>query len=634
MLVAAITAIALAGVRALVACSEITPTTFGNPNTLDRKNLPGEGGVEQLVCGAVDGGDFDGGCPSFATDIYPYFAAAGTWRCSDKACHGGTTTPPIDGTNAGACLASLKKIAVKNVPYVLSDGGKDPNCVQRSLQSTRFLREQDAQAPGGRPDQRRPLQGRSVVEVRSAPLRTACRSSRPNPRNSYSLARVNWRARIIAIALAVLFIVALSPTVARAGDKEDSATIAAVDKIVRGDVAQANFGEAKKKLRALLDRCKKGCSSAAVAQVHMAVGLVSAQIGQADDAKTAWFDALNADANVQLPATGVSPAIRQQWEQTQKAWLAANPQPDDAQKAGWVNKGGYELSKAAVAAEVAGNFADCIEKDKAALLQEENMRARLHLALCEAKAGKIVDALRDNSKALESARAKNDAATLKQVQERVTELLPKLAHVTFQIPTGVTELRIVFDDRPIPPERAGRQLHDRSRHAQGPRRGRPARRSRLLRRREGGGRRGPDREREDHAQAGRAHRRAARVHGRREDAGGDPPVPSVGAKAARRASRARRERLPRHHRGPRAHAGHPRLGGLPHRRMERRRELPRRRRDGRVARRRLDRLPALRQTRDTPRPRPAATSLVASAGRSTAATRASTTTSPGRSARR
>lgn len=127
MLVAAMTAIALAAVRALVACSEITPTTFGNPNTLDRKNLPGEGGVEQLVCGAADGGGFDGGCPSFATDIYPYFTAAGTWRCSDKACHGGTSTPPINGANPGACLASLQKIAVKNVPYVLSDGGKDPN---------------------------------------------------------------------------------------------------------------------------------------------------------------------------------------------------------------------------------------------------------------------------------------------------------------------------------------------------------------------------------------------------------------------------------------------------------------------------------------------------------------------------
>lgn len=258
---------------------------------------------------------------------------------------------------------------------------------------------------------------------------------------------------ITVIALAILLASSLAPRTSWAGDREDTATVAAVDKIVRGDVAQSNYGEAKKKLRALLDKCKKGCSPAAVAQVHMALGLVAAQLGQAEEAKTAWFDALNSDANVALPGSGVSPAIRTQWEQTQKAWLAANPQPDDSQKAGWVNKGGYELSKAAVAAEVAGNFPDCIEKDKAALLQEENIRARLHLALCEAKAGKIVDALRTNSKALELAKTKSDSATIKQVQERVTELLPKLAHVTFEVPAGVNDMKIVFDDRPIPAER-------------------------------------------------------------------------------------------------------------------------------------------------------------------------------------
>jgi tetratricopeptide (TPR) repeat protein len=260
------------------------------------------------------------------------------------------------------------------------------------------------------------------------------------------------RARPNAIALAILLLT-LTPSSARAGDKEDSATIAAVDKIVRGDVAQSNFGDAKKKLHTLLVRCKRGCSPSAVAQVHMAIGLVAAQIGRADDAKTSWFEALNSDANVQLPANGVSPAVRTQFEQTQKAWLAANPQPDDSQKAGWANKQAYELSKQGVAAEVAGNYPECIEKDKAALVQEENLRARLHLALCEAKAGKILDALRDNSKALEAARAKNDSATLKQVQERVTELIPRLSHVTFQLPAGVSDLRIVFDDRPIPPER-------------------------------------------------------------------------------------------------------------------------------------------------------------------------------------
>ena len=129
-MLAAATAVALASVRAIVACSEITPATFGNPNTLDRKSIPGEGGVEQLVCSgdaAIDGAGFDGGCPSFATDIYPYFAAAGAWKCASAGCHGGTSPPTVAGTNAAACLASLKQITVKGTPYLLSDGGKDPN---------------------------------------------------------------------------------------------------------------------------------------------------------------------------------------------------------------------------------------------------------------------------------------------------------------------------------------------------------------------------------------------------------------------------------------------------------------------------------------------------------------------------
>src|SRR5205823_1319570 len=90
-----------------------------------------------------------------------------------------------------------------------------------------------------------------------------------------------------------------------------------------------------------------------------------------------------------------------------------------------------------------------------ALTLEENLRARLHLADCEAKGGHVVDALRDNAKSLELARAKNDTATVKTIEDRVKELLPRLAHVKFELPTGqnITDVRITFDDRPLPPER-------------------------------------------------------------------------------------------------------------------------------------------------------------------------------------
>lgn len=275
----------------------------------------------------------------------------------------------------------------------------------------------------------------------------------PHPRERRG-ARLALAARLRVVAALVLALCLLASTrLAAAGEKEDANVVATVDKILASDVANANFGEAKKKLRALVDRCRRGCSGPAVARIYVAIGLVAAQIGQADEAKTAWSDAFSVDPNAQLPATGVAPALRQQFEQAQKAWLTANPQQDDAQKAGWVNKQAFELHKAALAAEAESSWAECIEKDKSALTMEENLRARVHLAFCEAKAGKVVDALRDNAKALEAARAKQDAVTAKVVQERVTELLPRLAHVKFEAPKEVEALKVTFDDRSIPTER-------------------------------------------------------------------------------------------------------------------------------------------------------------------------------------
>jgi hypothetical protein len=268
------------------------------------------------------------------------------------------------------------------------------------------------------------------------------------PRFLRAVARIGFSA---ALASAIA---SISP-VARAGEKEDAATVAAVDKILASDVPNANFGDAKRKLRGLLDKCKKGCSGPAVARVYVALGMVSAQINQADEAKTAWFDAFSIDSTAALPSSGVSPAIRQQFEDIRKQWLAANPQPDDASKGGWVNKQAYELAKQAVVAEQQQNYAECIEKDKAAISLEENMRARMHLATCEEKSGHFVDALRNNAKALELARAKSDAVTAKVIAERAAVLLPKLAHVKFERPVEVTDLQVTFDDRPIPEGRIG-----------------------------------------------------------------------------------------------------------------------------------------------------------------------------------
>lgn len=240
-----------------------------------------------------------------------------------------------------------------------------------------------------------------------------------------------------------------------AGEREDKAVITAVDKVLAKDVPNANFGEARKKLRGLLDKCKKGCSGPAVARVYVALGMVSAQINQTEDAKTAWNDAFSVDPNAALPASGVPASVRQQFEEAKRAWLAANPQQDDASKSGYVNKQAFELHKAAVAAEQSQNRAECIDKNRSALTLEENMRARMHLAGCEENDGKLVDALRDYAKALEAARTKGDAVTAKVIQERVTAILPKLAHVKFERPAEVSELQLTFDDRNIPEARLG-----------------------------------------------------------------------------------------------------------------------------------------------------------------------------------
>jgi hypothetical protein len=111
-------------VAVTVACSGPAGTPYGNPNTLDRKNIPGEGGVEPLTCTlSADAGlkDAGGGCGvSFAADIYPYFADAG--GCAQRACHGaGSKNPPaIDVSTPAALYASLKTATAANLPYLPS----------------------------------------------------------------------------------------------------------------------------------------------------------------------------------------------------------------------------------------------------------------------------------------------------------------------------------------------------------------------------------------------------------------------------------------------------------------------------------------------------------------------------------
>ena len=219
------------------------------------------------------------------------------------------------------------------------------------------------------------------------------------------------------------------------------------------------------------------------------------------------------------------------------------------------------------------------------------------------------------------------------MQERVTELLPKLAHVTFEIPTGVSDLKIIFDDRPIPAERLADNFTidpgTHKVHAEG-----------ILR----GARVSYDDEKVEVAEGQTVSvkitlKPAALTGGQLEC--------MVAAKTQEEILQC----LPSERKPLVVHLGLDMSGYMdttavrvltpgvrasvvvPHGRLERRRELHRRRGDRRVARRRVDGVTPLRTTCAMRRRRPAATSPGASADRSSAATRARATTSRGRSAR-
>ncbi len=68
---------------------------------------------------ASAGGSFDV-CPTFAAAHFPYVRGEVKWKCADRACHGGTTAPPIDGADPAACLATLKAITMGGKGYVVS----------------------------------------------------------------------------------------------------------------------------------------------------------------------------------------------------------------------------------------------------------------------------------------------------------------------------------------------------------------------------------------------------------------------------------------------------------------------------------------------------------------------------------
>jgi hypothetical protein len=253
------------------------------------------------------------------------------------------------------------------------------------------------------------------------------------------------RRRLPALLLGLFLAVVLPARAWAAGD--DAQIHAAVEQIMSEDYP-GSLGPAKKKLQEQLSIClKKGCGAPVKAEVNVALGMVSVQLGQLEDARLYFKTAQAADLGARLPSSGVTPAIKTVWDE-----VKGGPpgDPNDEEPASGGLGATINLIKEALAADQAGRLDECIDKDKQALKIDESPRTRLHLASCEARAGKLVDALKDAQKALEGGIQKSDKNVMKIARNRVKELLDRIPHVTFQPPQGVSDLRVTFDERAVP----------------------------------------------------------------------------------------------------------------------------------------------------------------------------------------
>ena len=232
----------------------------------------------------------------------------------------------------------------------------------------------------------------------------------------------------------------------------DEAIREAVQQIMNEDYP-GSLGPARKRLQEQLSVClKKGCNGATKAEVQIALGMVAAQQGQTDDAKQMFKNALGSDPSAKLPSSGVTPAIRSAWDDVKGAAApvaaAAAADTGDAEPSGIAAT--VPLIRDALKADQEGNLEVCIEKDQAALKIDNSARTRLHLASCEARANKLVDALNDLRKTLEAALQRRDQNVMRIARKRFEELVERIPHVTFDVPSNVDELTVEFDGRRVP----------------------------------------------------------------------------------------------------------------------------------------------------------------------------------------
>lgn len=248
------------------------------------------------------------------------------------------------------------------------------------------------------------------------------------------------RSRLLALFFA-LAVVVFGP-VALA---QDAQVRESVEKALAEDFP-GNLSSARHRLQDAMSICiKKGCAGPVKAEVHVALGAVAAQSGQGEEARQQFKSALQADPAAKLPANA-TPNVKAAWDDVKGAAQAAPPSEEEGIAAT------VPLIREALKADAEGRLGDCIEKDRAALKIDDSQRTRLHLASCEARAGKLLDAIKDAEKALKAAIQKKDPNVQRVARQRTEELLERIPHVTFVPPAGVTDLTVTFDDRPVPNE--------------------------------------------------------------------------------------------------------------------------------------------------------------------------------------
>ncbi|MBX3188801.1 MAG: DUF3570 domain-containing protein [Labilithrix sp.] len=125
--------------------------------------------------------------------------------------------------------------------------------------------------------------------------------------------------------------------------------------------------------------------------------------------------------------------------------IAPTPEPSR----GWSNPRALELAKEAIEAKKAGDAQLCVEKDQASLALEDHPYVKLHLSSCLAAIGKLVEALNKAKDALGAGIRANDEELQRSAQQRVTELLPRIAHVKLQLPKQSTGIKVTFDNIPV-----------------------------------------------------------------------------------------------------------------------------------------------------------------------------------------